>query len=77
MTNLNSKVITSHSSWNPAIPFERRKKNQNLTLWYILVSPKQLGLDVGHLQTMWIGFWVFLTPPLPKHRSIYYNMDHF
>ena len=24
----------------------------------------------GHLQTMWIGFWVLLTPPLPKHGSI-------
>ena len=30
MTNLNSQIITSHSSWNPTIPFER-KKNQNLS----------------------------------------------
>ena len=60
MTNLNSQVITSHSSWNPSIPFERKKIK---TLWHILVSLRQLGLDVGHLQTMWIGFWVFLTPP--------------
>ena len=57
---------------NPAPDIGKNLVNKNNRLIYLL---QKKILVRGHLQTMWIIFWVFLTPPSPyvDHHRFFAN----